>query len=356
MINKDQLKLQKLKQAKLLVFAAPTALFKPEDINVINQYVDQGGNVLVLAQDGGDKNSRCNLNAVLARYGITLANNSVIRTSYFKYFHPKEVLVTNGMLHEDFLRMTDDVDSDTHTMTHVSTQVNDDKEPHENRTYPGLKFVYPFGTALTLRSPAVPLLTTGSVSFPVNAHVFAQSSLGAGSVFVLGSYHVLSDAYFDAEENAKIVTFILNQIKKSKTRRAFQPEKDVSLEAGNNADPAPNIEALSEKLKHCIHETPDISHNFLSQFKHKLFEADFRHLPEAVNMYKQLSIPYAPLKTIDPVFETPMLGLTPSVFPPILVELETPRLELFDLDDEFANQEWINQSQTVSPNKQKHQR
>lgn len=339
MINKDQLKLQKLKQAKLLVFAGPTAAFKPEDVSVIHQYVDQGGNVLFLAQDGGDKSSRSNLNQVLSRYGIALANNSVIRTTYFKYFHPKEVLVTNGLLHEDFLRMTEREDTENHPMPSLSGAGSDDKEPHENRTYPGFKFVFPFGTALTLKAPAVPLLTTGSVSFPVNAHVFAQSTLGAGQVFVAGSWQVFADGYFDAEENAKILDFILNQVRRSKTRRPFQPEKDVSLEAGNSAGPAPNIEALSEKLKNCIHETPDISHNFLSQFKHKLFEADFRHLPDAVELYKRLNIPYAPLKTIDPIFETPMLGLTPSVFPPILVELETPRLELFDLDDEFANQE-----------------
>ncbi len=42
---------------------------------------------------------------------------------------------------------------------------------------------------------------------------------------------------------------------------------------------------------------------------------------------------------IFPIFETPMLGLTPAVFPPILEEIEPPRLELFDLDDEFADKE-----------------
>lgn len=34
-----------------------------------------------------------------------------------------------------------------------------------------------------------------------------------------------------------------------------------------------------------------------------------------------------------------MLGLTPSVFPPILEDIEPPWLELFDLDDEFADKE-----------------
>ena len=340
MINKDQLKLQKLKQAKLLVFAGPTAPFKADDVTVIDQYVEQGGNVLFLAQDGGDKTSRSNLNQVLSKYGVTLANNSVIRTTYFKYFHPKEVLVTNGMLHEDFLRVANKDDSDPQVLPSLAPPtIGDEKEPHENRTYPGFKFVFPFGTSLTLKAPAVPLLTTGSVSFPVNAHVFAQTSIGSGKIFVIGSWQVFADSYFDAEENAKILDFILAQVKKEKIRRPFQPEKDLNLEAGNSQGSAPNIEALSEKLKNCIHETPDISHNFLSQFKHKLFEADFKHLPETLDLYKKLNIPYSNLKTIDPIFETPMLGLTPSTFPPILVDLEPPRLELFDLDDEFANQE-----------------
>ena len=37
------------------------------------------------------------------------------------------------------------------------------------------------------------------------------------------------------------------------------------------------------------------------------------------------------------MFETPLLGLSPAVFPPILFECDSPALELFDLDDEFAD-------------------
>jgi intraflagellar transport protein 52 len=39
-----------------------------------------------------------------------------------------------------------------------------------------------------------------------------------------------------------------------------------------------------------------------------------------------------------PQFETPLLGLAPAVFPPILRELPNPSLEEFDLDDEFAQE------------------
>jgi len=306
---------------------------------VIDQYVEQGGNVLFLSQDGGDKTSRSNLNTVLSKYSIGLANNSVIRTTYFKYFHPKEALITNGVLHEDFLRVANKEERDQPASIFNANSLSDEKETFENQTYQGFKFVYPFGTSLTTKQPAIPILNTGSVCFPVNSYVFAYIPKGSGNVFVLGSWQLFSDNYFDAEENQKIFDFILTLTKKDKTIKPFQPEKDLISEIPNSKTCVPNIEALSEKLKSCIQESPDISHNFLSQFKHKLFEANFNHLPESLELYKKMNIPYGPLKLISPIFETPMLGLTPSVFPPILVELEPPKLELFDLDDEFANQE-----------------
>lgn len=74
-------------------------------------------------------------------------------------------------------------------------------------------------------------------------------------------------------------------------------------------------------------------------FDYQLFKANFDLLPETLSLYEKLQVKHEPLKLIPPIFETPMLGLTPSTFPPILVELEPPKLELFDLDDEFASQE-----------------
>ena len=41
---------------------------------------------------------------------------------------------------------------------------------------------------------------------------------------------------------------------------------------------------------------------------------------------------------IVPQFETPLLGLAPGVFAPVLKELPNPPLELFDLDEEFSQE------------------
>jgi len=54
-----------------------------------------------------------------------------------------------------------------------------------------------------------------------------------------------------------------------------------------------------------------------------------------------LNVKHEVLTLIPPQFETPMLGLQPAVFPPILRELPPPNLELFDLDEEFAQEKYL---------------
>jgi len=326
----------------MLVFACPTTEFTQEEIGVIESYVEEGGNVLLLAGEGGDKSSRANLYALLTRFSIELANNSVVRTSYHRYFHPKEALVTNGVMHEDFLRaVQQEGERETQPKYAIDLQI-DDKDESEGVNLTGFRFLYPYGTALNVNGPAVPLLNSGTVCYPVSSVVLAYCQKGRGRLFVSGSWKMFSDQYFDQEENSKLLEFIVNYALKSQTdskTNFFSPEKNLPSNSLKSKGTVPNIEALAEKLKSCIQEAPDISHNFLSKFESNLFEANFDHLPESLKMYDRLNVPYGPLKLIPPIFETPMLGLTPSVFPPVLIDLEPPKLELFDLDDEFANQE-----------------
>ena len=339
MINKDQLKIQKIKQARMLVFACPTTAFSEEEIATVGSYVESGGNVFLLAGETRDKISRANLNALLAQFSIEVTGTAVIRTNYHRYFHPKEALVTNGVMHEDFIRAVQN-EGEVEPRARFALELNlDDKEETEDCNLPGFRFVYPHGVSLNVRRPAVPLLNSGTVCYPVNACVLAFCRKGQGAVFVAGSWRLFSDAYLEQEENAKLFDFAMNLVAQPDAGGFFTPDKGVPVEAFNTKSSVPNIEALAEKLKSCIQETPDISHNFLTKFESKLFEANFDHLPASLKLFDQLSVPYGPLKLIPPVFETPMLGLTPSVFPPLFIDLEPPKLELFDLDDEFADQE-----------------
>ena len=110
-----------------------------------------------------------------------------------------------------------------------------------------LSFVYPYGATLSVMKPAVAILSTGSVCFPLNrpvlafyevkvrsiihfphllsilyscgeyvlvtsferycmSHLFLMKE--GGKLAVLGSCHMFSDQYLDKEENSKIMVNI----------------------------------------------------------------------------------------------------------------------------------------------------
>ena len=73
-------------------------------------------------------------------------------------------------------------------------------------------------------------------------------------------------------------------------------------------------------------------------FNQELFKFDTHLVPESIKLFKELDVTHEPLTLIPPTFETPMPSLEPAVFPPSLKELDPPNLELFDLDDHFANE------------------
>ena len=66
--------------------------------------------------------------------------------------------------------------------------------------------MYPFGATLNVVKPAVPVLSTGTVSLPVNRPVcaFHAAKRGQGKLVVIGSVHMFCDQYFDKEENSKV--------------------------------------------------------------------------------------------------------------------------------------------------------
>lgn len=95
---------------------------------------------------------------------------------------------------------------------------------------------------------------------------------------------------------------------------------------------------MAEKLKSCLQESEDLPRDFTVLYDELLFKYDTNLIPESLALYDQLNVKHEVLTLIPPQFETPMLGLQPAVFPPILRELPPPNLELFDLDEEFAQE------------------
>ena len=225
----------------------------------------------------------------------------------------------------------------------MKLDLNLTKNIHDKESVKGLSFVYPFGCSIKMsechlqHSKTVPLLTSGQLNFPVKDALLAvyQNSKTGGKIVACGSYKLLTNEYLQKEENQKLVDIIFdfnNEISKK-----IEPLKPADLEKYNADKTVPCIEKLSENLKSAIETSPDLSTSVFTLFENNLFKVHFGLQKEAIQLHKRLNIERKPLTLIKPVFETPMLGLTPAVFPPILIDIHPPGLELYDLDDEFAN-------------------
>lgn len=54
-LNKESIDYEKIRKAHLLVLAAPQEAFSPSEIDDLKKYVENGGNLLALSHEGGDR-------------------------------------------------------------------------------------------------------------------------------------------------------------------------------------------------------------------------------------------------------------------------------------------------------------
>ncbi|BHF75117.1 Intraflagellar transport protein 52 [Sparganum proliferum] len=204
-----------------------------------------------------------------------------------------------------------------------------------------LQFVYAFGATLNVAKPAIALLSTGSVAFPLNRPVCAVYDAGwanegqTGKLAVAGSVAMFTDAYITKEDNRKIfdilLSFLTTDNLKLNAIDAQDPEIDTYLQI-------PDIASLANNLKACLQESDEIPRNISSVFDQSLFSMNTSLVPKALSAYEKLRVKHEPLSLITPEFETPLPPLQPAVFPPNFRELGPPPLELFDLDEQFSTE------------------
>ena len=84
--------------ARVFVLAGSREKFTENEFDHLKRYLETGGSLLVLLGEGGEKRFDTNINFFLEEYGIMINNDAVVRTNYHKYFHPKECLISNGVL------------------------------------------------------------------------------------------------------------------------------------------------------------------------------------------------------------------------------------------------------------------
>jgi len=341
MIYKELISLERLKEAQLVIFPGPKEMFSVEEFTAIKNYLASGGSVLFMLGEGGEAKGNTNVNYLLEEFGISVNNDAVVRTAYYKYLHPKEAFISNGILCEDMVRCAKGERKKDKENEKPGFSLNITKEDHADpigtKDNGGLDFVFPYGATLNVQKPAVPILSSGPISYPLNRPVAAVCNKpGQGRLGVLGSVKMLDDEFYDFEKNKQIMDVISKWlINANDCQLSFKYGEEPELTEYHHV---PNTQGLAMNLKSCLQENEQLPRDFTQLFDDTLFKFSMELVPEAIQLYQQLGVKHEPLTLIPPQFETPMPPLQPAVFPPCLREPPPPALDLFDLDEQFASE------------------
>ncbi|XP_061688567.1 intraflagellar transport protein 52 homolog isoform X2 [Syngnathoides biaculeatus] len=321
---KEELSSDKLKGVKLWITAGPREKFTASELEVLKHYLDNEGTVLVMLGEGGEKKFDTNINFLLEEFGIMVNNDAVFRTRYYKYYHPKEALVSDGVLNREISRAAG---------KSLSGITEDDNVGNNTQA---LSFVYPYGATLNVIKPAVAVLSTGSICFPLHRPVVAfYQGKETGKLVVVGSCHMFSDQFIDKEENSKILGVVLQWLMTDTIQLNLIDAEDPEI---TDYTMLPHIGCLSEQLTQYFQEGDENPRDFTSLLDVSFFSLSTDTLPQVLSVYKHLNVKDEPLQLIAPQFESPLPQLQPAVFPPILSDLSPPTLDLFDLDEAFSSE------------------
>ena len=314
--------------------------FTAKELQDVRAYIENGGSVLVIMNEGGEVKMNTNINAMLEQFGIYVNNDSVIRKAFFKYLHPKEAYIGNGVLNKELVRVAKgEAKQGAAKEGKYAKRYRDTKdELTERDENGGLKFVYPYGSTLNVRKPAVPILSSGPISFPPNRPVgaFYKSQKG-GKLFVLGSMKFFADEFFENEDNQKIQEAVFKWLMSLDGDAEFERYVNEEVEI-NEYHHVPDITALADRLRSCLQESDEMPKDFTTLFSQNLYKFDTDLVPESIDLYKTLGVKHEPLTLIPPQFETPMPQLQAAVFLPCMKDLPPPGLDLYDLDEQFASE------------------
>ncbi|CAF96483.1 unnamed protein product, partial [Tetraodon nigroviridis] len=318
---KDKLTLEKLNGVRLWITVGPREKFSTSELEALKDYLDGGGNVMVLLGEGGETKYETNINFFLEDLGIMVNNDAVARNVYHRHLHPKEALVSDGVLNREVSRA-------------AGKKVTGASDGPLGNDPKALAFLYPYGATLTVMKPAVAVLSTGSECFPFNWPVLAfHEGKGTGKLVVLGSCHMFSEQYVGKEENSKIMDVVLQWLT---TDSISLNRADADAPVISEYTPIPDTGVLSEKLRLVLNHKEAQSRDFPPLFDIPPLDLhSFLSLPRVIGAYKELSVKYEPLQLMKRHIEAPLPRLQLAVSPPTLRDLPPPVLEHFDLNEAF---------------------
>mmetsp|Transcript_26374 Transcript_26374/g.39129 ORF Transcript_26374/g.39129 Transcript_26374/m.39129 type:complete len:597 (+) Transcript_26374:53-1843(+) len=342
--NKEEISRDALADASLIVFGAPREEFTATEIADLTQWLNGGGRILMMATDGGDFEENSNLKSFLESYGVSCNNDSVMRSVYYKYLHPKEVFIADGILVPDLIKKKNVTSIAGSRKNAPTAGKGTEKGARAQAANEKLAFVYPYGVSLNVQRPSRPLLSSGPISYPMNRPIAAVwesetvAEVGAlrGRLVVVGAVDLFSDDWLDKEENAKLSDIIFSWLLSDLEVDMTTDRHDGELLWDYTR--IPHVESLSNTIKPCLQGMEELPKDFTRLFDNKMFAFDTTLIPEAVRLYQTLGVPHDPLTLIPPQFECPLPKLAPAIFPPAMREPPPPALDQFDLDEHFAKE------------------
>lgn len=212
-VSKEDITFAHIKDYQLVILGGPREPLRKEEFEDLLKYIRSGGSVFVMLAEGGEAKNGTNVNYLIEQFGISINNDSLVRSSYYKYLHPKEVFISNGILNKEIVRAArgfqksaakKDMDDKTKSLAKKMLELKDDVK-HDNA---GLNFVYPYGATLNVQKPAFPLLSSGPISYPMNRPLcatYVNAENKKAKMVVAGSVRMFDDEFLDKEDNAKIL-------------------------------------------------------------------------------------------------------------------------------------------------------
>lgn len=382
-VNKEDIQLEKLLPYDLVVFGVPQEDLADGDLKVLKDYLDLGGSVLLTLGDG-HAGKYSYLNQRLEQwFGIGVNEDCVVRTVLHKYFHPKEVCVTNGVTNREINRAAGKVVIGAAPPSAVvnafgvkgkgaavgqgaarpmvgSASGNFSSSRAAGSGIMGggagagapteavatgptsLVFVYPHGLTMNVQRPAVPILSSGFMAYPLNRPIGAvwesndqvdhNGQKKKGKLMVLGSGLMLDDQWLPKEENDKLATVLFDYLFHNlKLNQIDADEPDVT-----DYHYLPDTASMAERLRVAVEESEELPRDFTKLFDFTTFKLDTNLIPNVIGTYQKLNIKHEPLTLIPPEFQAPLPPRLPATFEPTHREPPPPALDLFDLDEHFA--------------------
>ncbi|XP_046920041.2 intraflagellar transport 52 [Dermatophagoides farinae] len=324
-INKESLTEDLINKHRILVLFMPQLKFADFEFTALKQYLENGdGKILVLLEEGGERKSSSNINYFIEEYGTSVNNDKVIRTSFYKYYNPKEVLIQDGVINRSLIN---------HALQFNLIQ-------SQNVSQSSLSYLYPFGATLNVAKPSLPVLSSGKTSFPPCRPTCSfyehegDNNREAGRMIIFGSGHGFTDKYINKENNVILFDLFLNYLQDKQFKLNMIDSLNPEI---NDYHVVPDLESLCNDPMLYLEESEELPIDYSTLFSRKIKKISNISLASINGTFNELQIEKRTLQVIKPHFETPLPGLQPAVYMPIFRAHTKPELELFDLDNEFAS-------------------